>query len=203
MAAILSRPQCVNWPILCQFHFATGWRYQMETFSMLLALCEGIPSVTGGFPSQRPATQSFYVFFDLRLNQRLSKQSISWWFETLSYSLWRHCNDIKFKFHTLSLTIILSLSLCRPRGNVSTAFAAVLKDEIKCKYDIDGLVQDCSNSIATTLKLLQSCTKPSTCWLFFFPLPAPLYLVVPLEYPVPPFQPLIRKQVEAPGRHPG
>ena len=28
-------------------------------------------------------------------------------------------------------------------------------------HDIDGLVQDCSKSIANTLKLLQSCTKPS------------------------------------------
>ena len=28
--------------------------------------------------------------------------------------------------------------------------------------DMDGLVQDCSNSIANTLELLQSCTKPST-----------------------------------------
>ena len=27
--------------------------------------------------------------------------------------------------------------------------------------DIDGLVQDCSNSIANVLELLQSCTKPS------------------------------------------
>ena len=28
---------------------------------------------------------------------------------------------------------------------------------------IDGLVQDHNNSIANTLKLLQSCTKPSVC----------------------------------------
>ena len=28
-------------------------------------------------------------------------------------------------------------------------------------YNIDGLVQDCINSIAITLELLQSCTKPS------------------------------------------
>ena len=28
---------------------------------------------------------------------------------------------------------------------------------------IDGLVQDCSNSIANALELLQSCTKPSIC----------------------------------------
>ena len=50
------------------------WRRQMETFSALLALSEGNPSFTGGFPSQRPATGSFDVFFDLRLNKRLSKQ---------------------------------------------------------------------------------------------------------------------------------
>ena len=30
---------------------------------------------TGEFPSQRPVTRSFGVFFDLRLNKRLSKQS--------------------------------------------------------------------------------------------------------------------------------
>ena len=30
--------------------------------------------------------------------------------------------------------------------------------------NIDGLVQDCSNSIANALELLQSCTKPSI-WL--------------------------------------
>ena len=29
----------------------------------------------GEFPAQRPVTQSFDVFFDLRLNKRLSKQS--------------------------------------------------------------------------------------------------------------------------------
>ena len=29
--------------------------------------------------------------------------------------------------------------------------------------DIDGLVQDCSNSIANAPELLQSCTKPSIC----------------------------------------
>ena len=33
-----------------------------------------------------------WCFFDLRLNKRLSKQSLDWWFETPSRSLWRHCN---------------------------------------------------------------------------------------------------------------
>ena len=48
----------------------------------------------GEFPTQRPVTRSFDVFFDLRLNKRLSKQPWGWWFETLSWSLWRHCNAI-------------------------------------------------------------------------------------------------------------
>ena len=65
----------------------------METFSELLAVCEGNPPVTGGFPSQRPVSQSFDVFFDLRLSKRLNKQSRRSWFETASHSLWRHCND--------------------------------------------------------------------------------------------------------------
>ena len=58
------------------------WRHQMETFSASLALCAGNSPVTGEFPSQRPVTRSFDVFFDLRLNKRLSKQSRGWWFES-------------------------------------------------------------------------------------------------------------------------
>ena len=47
---------------------------------------------TGQFPTQRPVTWSFDVFFDLRLNKPLSKQSWGWWLETLSCTLWRHRN---------------------------------------------------------------------------------------------------------------
>ena len=35
---------------------------------------------------------SIVVFFDMRLNKRLCKQSRRRWFETPSRSLWRHCN---------------------------------------------------------------------------------------------------------------
>ena len=42
-----------------------------------------------GFPSQRPVTRSFDVFFDLRLNKRLSKQIRRRWYETSSRSLLR------------------------------------------------------------------------------------------------------------------
>ena len=53
----------------------TWWRHQTETFSVLLAICAENSPVTGEFPSQRPVTRSFDVFFDLRLNTRLSKPS--------------------------------------------------------------------------------------------------------------------------------
>ena len=66
------REPCLSW-----------WRHQMETFSALLAICAGNSPVNGEFRAQRPVTQSFDVFFDLRMNKRLSKQSWGWWFETL------------------------------------------------------------------------------------------------------------------------
>ena len=68
------------------------WRHQMETFSALLATCAGNSPVPGEFPTQRPVTRSFDVYFDLRPNKQLSKQWRGWWFETPSWSLWRHRN---------------------------------------------------------------------------------------------------------------
>ena len=62
------------------------WRHQMETFSASLAFC------AGNSQAQRPVTRSFDVFFNLRLNQQLSKHVRRRWFETPSRSLWRHCN---------------------------------------------------------------------------------------------------------------
>ena len=47
----------------------------METVSALLAPCAGNSPLPGEFPSQRPVAQSFDIFFDQRLNERLSKQS--------------------------------------------------------------------------------------------------------------------------------
>ena len=70
-----------------------SWRHQIETFSAILALCVGNSPVTGEFPSQRPMTWSFDIFFDLHLNKWLSKQSKRMWFEMSSCSLWHHCND--------------------------------------------------------------------------------------------------------------
>ena len=68
------------------------WRHQMEIFSLLLAICAGNSPVPCEFPTQRPVTRSFDVFFDLCLNKRVRKQSWGWWFEMLSRPLWHHCN---------------------------------------------------------------------------------------------------------------
>ena len=73
----------------------TWWRHQMETFSALLAICVGNSPVTGEFPTQRPVTQTFDVFFDLCMNKRLRKLSRGWWFETPWRPLWRHCNGVE------------------------------------------------------------------------------------------------------------
>ena len=78
----------------------------MESFSPLLALCEGNSPVTGEIPLQRPVTRSFDVFFDLRLNKPLSKQLRRRWFEThcahydvtvmrKSTFVFTHCNTFK------------------------------------------------------------------------------------------------------------
>ena len=77
---------------VCYVVVSTWWRHQMETFTALLAISAGNTPVPGEFPAQRSVARSFDVFFDLRLNKRLSKQSWGWWFETLSHPLWRYSN---------------------------------------------------------------------------------------------------------------
>ena len=91
------------------------WHHQMETFSALLALRAGNSPVPGEFPTQRPVTRSSDVFFDLRLNKRLSKQSWGWWLETQSDSLWRHCNASKM--------IYSWLSLCERNGQMQSIYS--------------------------------------------------------------------------------
>ena len=43
-------------------------------------------------PRTKASDAKLYVFSDLRLHKRFSKQSWGWWFETPLRSLWRHCN---------------------------------------------------------------------------------------------------------------
>ena len=71
-------------------------------FIMMTSSNRNIYRVTGLFVGEftgcrwilrtRSVTRSFDVFFDLRLNKPLSKQSRGRWSETPSRPLWRHCN---------------------------------------------------------------------------------------------------------------
>ena len=72
------------------------WRHQMVIFSALLAIGAGNSPVPGEFSAQRPVTRSFDGSFDLCLNKRLRKQSLGWWFKTLSHPLWRQCNGVVY-----------------------------------------------------------------------------------------------------------
>ena len=101
---------------------SSWWRHRMEIFSALLALCAGNSPVTGEFPTQRPVTRSFGVFFDLRLSKRLSKQSWGWWSETPSPSFWRHCN-VSYLADIEAQMSWQSRSHYHPRSNISYSAA--------------------------------------------------------------------------------
>ena len=53
-----------------------------------------------GIPRTKASDTELWCFvFYLRLNNRLSKQSWGWWFETLSRPLWRHHNGTQSRQH--------------------------------------------------------------------------------------------------------
>ena len=78
----------------------------------ITGLCAGNSPVSGEFPSQRPVTRIFDVFFDLVLNKRLGKQSWGWWFETLSCPLWRHCNECIYTLTAVMFGIFIQTAWC-------------------------------------------------------------------------------------------
>ena len=95
---LLSELRCWYWSSIYQF--------KMMHFKLCLSSCDIIkwkhfprywPFVRGThrWPVKSPhkVTRSFGVFFDLRLNKRLRKQSYGWWPDSPSRSLWRHCDD--------------------------------------------------------------------------------------------------------------
>ena len=120
----------------------TWWRHQMETFSVLLAICAGNSPVPGEFPTQRPVTRSFDVFFDLRLNKRLSKQSWGWWFETLLRPLWRHRNEKRF------LEIVILFILCQ-RAQISRIMWVFKLISNTNRYTRWGMFKSCKNKVCS------------------------------------------------------
>ena len=72
----------------------TWWHHQMEPFSMLLAIVQGIhwSPVNSLHKGQWCRALMFPLISSWIMNKQLSKQSWGWWFETPSCSLWHHCN---------------------------------------------------------------------------------------------------------------
>ena len=84
-------PLCEMYMFMCQLPMKMSSNGNI--FRVTGHLC-GEFTAPGEFPTQKPVTQSFGVFFDLHLSKRLSKQSWGWWFETLSRPSWRHRNAL-------------------------------------------------------------------------------------------------------------
>ena len=70
------------------------WRHEMGTFSVLPALCEVNPPVTGGFTSQGPVTRIFDVFL-------ICAWRNGWANNRNAGDLRRHCthHDVRGPFH--------------------------------------------------------------------------------------------------------
>ena len=84
-------------------------------------------------PAQRPVTRSFDVFFDLRLNKWLSKQSWGWWLDTLSHPLWRHCNALLNTKRTDDFRWKWQYSLSWRREMFQSVYHGNLSDFVKFK----------------------------------------------------------------------
>ena len=103
----------------------------METFSALLAICAGNSPIPSEFPTPRPVKWSFDVFFDLRLNKRLSKHTWGWWFEMLSCPLWRKCNENTHNRQSL---------VPPPEGNSVSKYCRIGTPIIKIRQSYDCLL---------------------------------------------------------------
>ena len=94
--------------------------------------------VTGGFPSQGPVTRSFDIFFDLRQNTLLIKQSKRRWFETPSHSydvtvIYDNVQHYRIFFHN---------SFC-----YSFPHCIVMWNILRCYSTWDPIVYQCQYSV--------------------------------------------------------
>ena len=117
-------PDVAFYCVLCYFsNTVIDSHFFIVSEAMMTSSNRNIFRVTGSlcgeftvFPTRRPVTRSFNVFFDLRLNIRLSKQPRGWWFETQSWSLWRHCNAaVRYLIRFVISFADRLLSRCHPR----------------------------------------------------------------------------------------
>ena len=84
------------------------WCHQMETPSALLALCEGNPPVTGGFPSQRASNVDRWHFSSKLLKKHLS----GWWYETIAIMDWCNLNCYDYSTVRILRTFLKDCIIC-------------------------------------------------------------------------------------------
>ena len=113
------------------------WRHQMDTFPRYWPFVREFTGHRWLLP-QRPGTRSFGVFFDLRLNKQLSKQSWGWWFETPSGSLWRHYNVLESAFsyrpHHICTATCLRLACDQETAVTNQETYYVIKTQFLTRY---------------------------------------------------------------------
>ena len=129
----------------CMHDDVIKWKH----FSALLALIVGNSPITGEFPSQRPVTWSFDVYFDLCLTKRLSKHSKRWRFETPFHSLWRYCNGF-YKLIPLALHVRLPSVECHGalliwRQNICRLWLCAVRQQTTVWANMDPYL--CLNTI--------------------------------------------------------
>ena len=142
-----------------RIHSWTSWQYDMETLSALPAYFERNPLVPVDSPHNGRVRQSFADFFIVILTKLSHKHLSCVWFKTVWHT-WCHSNGVckpcRIMDFLFSHRVIAFRTIAKwpPFGRWH-----------QLHYNIDGVVQDCSNPISNALESLQSCTKQ---WIFWF-----------------------------------
>ena len=85
-------------------------------------------------PHKGQSRGALIVFFDLRLNIRLGRQTLNWWFETPSLSVWRRCNDLGIHFLALVAIWFLMQDFNKNEIVLFTFLARSLIENHICRY---------------------------------------------------------------------
>ena len=88
---------------LKELNFQSRWCHSMDTFSLLLALCEGNPPITSRLLPQRTSNAGFDAYFDVSLNYPV-EQTIEL---PVNEMPWHSC-DFTVIYHDLLFKLDLS-----------------------------------------------------------------------------------------------
>ena len=127
-------------------------------------LCARNLPVTGEFPAQMASNaenisiwwRNHELFGYIRNEWRTQRRTRS----LLSTREWRHNYDVKYIYIIIMLSKYTHARILFDCDDMMSTWGTLV-----VHIHIDGWVQDCSNSNALAMELLQSCTKPSICYL--------------------------------------